>query len=607
VPPALRHAARVLEITVGEECCRQMSCNPIMEKRTCTAMDRASYYHKGDDGYGVQCQPSCFNLNVNRQFADNENPAPDFPQLNYARETCWVQNTEIITWEEKPYYRSDIKYETRVNDMPIGFSSIPSDYGSGVTYRVNDAYCGFYDRQYDSTTGTCEMSSFEYFLDAVIGMSVINNIKSSFRAIATSKTFAPPPNLPKLPSEMEERYTQEGWRKNINKHFRVPDLVEVRPEALDLSSHPLGRTKRQAPAPPPQTSNNAEKEESWDERLKHNVSHFMKEDEGPEKSWDEKTKEFILKFLKGMYEAMLGKDFWIQMAVGNVANYALNRIKGMARKVSKKLLAKLASGSLERLGATIGTNVFGAGLKSLSSRVIGSVVFRMAAKATIQMAKILAAATSVVGWLLAIAFVFELMFMFWDPYGYNNMFPKEIPGDMMAAGERATAEMLGGTDSRYSFDRLKTVLLTADEVMECELEGLLDVLMYLDSLVVNSQGSRIDKGYEISFAGNTSTFDELQRKAAARCFEFNVNSFAEYNERFNRRTELVNGLNKASFACAGAAAVTALVHLSNFLCIILLLAAAIFAAASRYSTYNSALLNIYDNHYEHFNSDSAKI
>jgi hypothetical protein len=102
-----------------------------------------------------------------------------------------------------------------MNDMRTGFSrkNFNNKYGSGLDYRTNKTFCGYYDRTLQPD-GSCDMTAWEKFADSVFGMSLVNTLKSAVRLITNGgKPFDLPQNLPPYPESVPTKFARVGWKK----------------------------------------------------------------------------------------------------------------------------------------------------------------------------------------------------------------------------------------------------------------------------------------------------------------------------------------------------------------------------------------------------------
>lgn len=573
IPDAIKHACKVIRVDLTEDLCLALSCNPTTESGMCKANMTASYYYVGDDGYDVQCQPACFNTATKQTYNQDGSRAPDTPMLNYHSGKCRMVPSTLVSYLEKPFFRSDTVYEHRKNDMPTGFSRKASDnpYGCGLDYKTNAAYCEYYDRTLQSD-GSCNLRWWEEGLDAVVGMSLINTVKSSVRMLSNgNRPFALPSNLPELPAALETKHTVDGWKQNVDRSFVVPELIDTKPVARS------GRVKR--------------------DTGRESVSTDKAQDDD-QSSWIERMKKVMLGMLE---QAFTDRSFWTQLGVGVVSEAMLDHLKALCKKVIEKLSLSLVK-RLPQTVTSVGANVLKAGLKSTCTKIITGTVLRIASKTALLVAKVTAAAVSVIGWLLIAAALLDILFTFWDPYGYGNMFPPSLPHDIMTKGERAFRQAAESATLDYEFENFAALVLSEEEMLNIQVDSLLDRLVYLDSLVVNSDGARIEKGDTIQMNGErvSAMIDAAHGQTMVQRMRFDPVSYDEYNKDFLTRVRINEYLNCSAFVCmtvAGACMFTGLYLLGVLFSLLTLVAFAI----ARLQLYDNTILD-----YINFRRSTAK-
>lgn len=574
VPAALQHVARVIDVQLTETACKMLSCNPMKERTNCQPNEAASYYRVGDDGFDVQCQPACFHTAVKQSYDKDGKRASDTPMLNWNAGKCHIVNGPMVAWLEKPFYRSETKYELRVNDMPTRFSRIEdrdNPYGSGITYRTNNAYCQYYDRIREEN-GSCEMSLWEKIVDPLLGMSLVNAVRSSVRMFTNgNKPFDEPTDLPDYPKELPPMYTYNGWKANVNADFKLPSTVDPTPIHPDVN---VRRSRRQTKTKEDERRDH----EAETFRDPNNASDMMRNAiyvgrhpseastrviEPPDKEddqlpvWRDKLKRVFV----GMLHALTTQEFWTQFAIDTAVSSVLDRLKGLCAKLVEKMAALLTKDAVRTLGA-VGIRVLSAAIESTALRVAIGAALRIGARLTIMLAKLVGAAASVVGWILVIGALIDLMFGIWDPYGYKNLFPPDYPRTIMSNAELSLRQSMASATATYEFTNLVSLTLTEDEIMEVQLESLLDRVIYLDALVVNSEGTRLDKGQEVNL--NTvpdSEFESAKNATIAERTRFTVDAFLEDTRRFDTRVRMNRFLN---YVASGLAAIGCFFLLTRF-------------------------------------------
>jgi hypothetical protein len=668
VPIALSGIAKVIRIEFTKPLCDALSCNPSKETDMCKPTDKASYYYVGDSSFDVQCQPSCFNTAYKNTYNTDGSRAVDVPMLNWYRNECRIVNSNVITWLEKTFYRSDTKYERRLNDMPTGFSrtttsnSDENQFGSGYTYTMNRAYCEYYDRSFDSENRTCKTELWETVLDAIVGMSLINNIRSSIRMLSNGeRPFDYPSSLPKLPERVPDVYTLSGWRNNVNKDFVIPKLIDAQVESAkrreNISRTILVRRRKRllrrrklqqqqqqplsqesinnnsidqsvvrnrrslAPTtttttndPPEETTTTTTKIENSNiivnnrrsaeiSNIKNDIDKKKKQQQQQQTDQDDEednkptsTLEHIRRIFISLLETVTEGEFWDKLFVDAAFNEILSKLKSVCVKVVEKLSTFLAKSGM-KIGESVGAKVLSSSVRSMAVHVVSTTAIRLGAKFAVMMAKILSAAASVVGWILLVSTFLDIMFTFWDPYGYKNLFPPELPNDMMRNGELALRQAIGAVSVNYTFDNLAAILLSEDELLSIQIESLVDRVTYLNCLVVNSEGSRIDKGPLINTDDvSNDRVHDIQTSVIARRVRFDPDSFRQYNRKFNLRVILNKYLNYAAIASTTVAAILSVLTKFSVLSVLCFLVSLLILCVSVLCTQNDYLIDIIDNY-----------
>ena len=590
-PEAIIDSCKVIKVDLSQKACDKISCNSMKEKAPCRPGDVATMYRVGGAQFDVQCQPACFHLAGQEAYDDEGVRSPDMPMLkwNSKAKKCRLVNSTTIAWQEKPYYRSETHYEKRMNDFPIGFSraNTNSDYGSGFSYELNKHYCGFFEKQF--RRGNCEYTVWEILLDSVIGMSLINTVKGAINEFSNGgRPFDDPTGMSPMPA-LDKTFTLDGWRADINPSFVLPELIDTTPKSVkrtnlqphqNLTKHDLRRSKETHPnnemsnftrrlnglppnpsikiikprknggkrklVHPGKTTNqnsrkrflSTEDNRSFKKMKTSKDSGEKEEEEEEPRDWTDEMEAIF----QGMIDSMINDpNFWVGMGFDIGTGLALEGLKKMLKKVIEKLGAK-AGEVLMKTGGSLGLKVLGASLKSLTMKAVVSFALKLGAKLVTFLAKMLVSACNVVGWIMMVIMFVDIILMFCDPTGLNNEQNAAVPIMYNDMGEQALRDALQASSLDYEFIYLKNVILTEEEDMVLTMNQLKDVIVYLDSLTVNSAGSRIDKGDEIDLNGSSNDYEGVINASMAKRSNFNSETFAEYNKTFLLRTQIQTAL-----------------------------------------------------------------
>lgn len=549
IPSNLKNYCYKIKIEIPKKLCEMLSCNPARMKGMCTQDSNAEIYRLGDtENWDINCQPACFNTTIKGTFNESGIRAPDTPMLNFHNNECRILNSPIITYLEKTYFRSDIIYEARKNDMPTGFTRYKTNniYGSGFQYKSNPTYCKYYDRTMNDD-GSCVMQWWETALDSVIGMSLINTTKSAIRSMINNNNvpFTEPDNLPKLPTDIPKIYTVKGWFDHRNENFILPTLIKY------PTNYAITRRKRD-------TSHQIN-----DKNKETNISKLLNTLEST---------------MSGLLEAFFtDPKFLASIGINILTDVSVNSFKEMC----KRLVDTLGRHSIEELlkiSGTISVKVLSSTLKGVSIQFIAMNTLRYVSQITIQLAKIAAAASSVVGWVLLIFMFADLLFTFWDPYGYSEMFPANLPKDIMTAGERSLIQTFNTTSIDFNFNNLIQLILSEQEIMEIQITSMHDRIVYLNSLVVNSEGTKIIKDETINLSDlNKSEVTSSVNKSLVSRVKFNEREYENYNRLFLNRVKLNNILNNIAISLVGLSFILFILNLQILFVVILIISIIIFS------------------------------
>lgn len=222
-PSTFAHRAIVTEIQIGKILCEKISCTFSKPNGACSETSPTQYYRVGDrDKFEKACQPACFHLTRQKTFNEDGLEVPQMSRTIFHNNNCVFVPTASI-WSELPLFRSTEIYETRVNDLPVGFSDKPNPLTfSGIAYEYNKPYCDSFFDSYDPVNRICYTTWWEKIINAVIGENIMKMTKAGITALQNNGNTVPNPNLPE-PPPMETEFLLDGWLNDINENFIIPD------------------------------------------------------------------------------------------------------------------------------------------------------------------------------------------------------------------------------------------------------------------------------------------------------------------------------------------------------------------------------------------------
>lgn len=243
------------------------------------------------------------------------------------------------------------------------------------------------------------------------------------------------------------------------------------------------------------------------------------------------------------YVDLRASDIDPRLVVPVAGDILLQQLAKRIPQIAEKISAKVGE-SILLIEGKIGETVVQSAISSAATRIVVQEASRLAAKEILLLGKILGAAVSVLGWILIVGFVLDIIFTFWDPFGYKNELPPNYPAACVRQSELSYRSLGGISNMDYTFEDLCTLLLSQEERITIEIESLFDQLIYLDALVVNSEGSLIDKGEPLVIVPRAEHLDDfIRQKRNANRFHFDHDEFEEYNKKFLLRATINKYLN----------------------------------------------------------------
>lgn len=589
---SFKNKAILVNIEINQELCELLSCNVVKEQETCTPLDHARYLRIGNQEiFERVCQPSCFHLLDKPVLDDDGNQQSQMMRLNYTEKYGCTIQPPALPWFEHPYYRSNEQFDQRLNDLPYGFNLGEYDEytSSGKTYTYNEMYCSAYFDSWDAEALNCYTPWYLKIANAVVGESIIKMaragielIKNGFESSYPAFSFPDPPII-------EENWMVENWKKNINPDFVVPDENFEFPDSTFRKDYNFNKTNKdqqtikkniirklklkqnsiasslrekleKAYTVEPSgriVKQNLTAEERNQIKLQEyrrtvfNNKRSVAEDAVSESEQklqkmntvEEDNSNFIENILVGLLESMTTPEFWATIGVDYISDVALSKIKKVALKAMNKLIPKLTKQILEA-SAKLFTKVFAKSVFAVLATTISKVVIKSVSKVMVTMCKMIAEASTVIGIVLVVISVFDIILTFWDPLGFNNKFDPTILKSVMRESDKDLRTSLAMANPALSFDMLSNMIMSTDDIMEAGVHMFMHVYGYLDSLTVNSEGSRIDKGTEMSFDDSGNAVNDEINKNIATTKLYTPNDFYNYEFDHSVRMNFFNHSKK---------------------------------------------------------------
>lgn len=533
-PPGFEKNAFIFSAVITKEVCEALNCNPVKENGPCHADERATNVWVGNaSALEQQCQPACFHLLDEISMNENNTPQVQSFHMRYnvnIFQCLFVPPSE--DWMKHPRYRSEEEYVRRLNDLRVGFDQIYNPNSLlGRDFAYNEYYCSVYGYNWDAANKTCYTPFLRWLAGAIIGENIINSIHVTLQGNATRM---PNPNLPPVP-DIDPKFLVENWLTDVDPTFKKP------PEDFQLEPgvEPPSQNWR------PEFDQLVREVEELSRRTAKQARKTKRERYGGNKTSKElpavarrsgQTQEdyvtdLIISTVQGILESLTQSEFWKLNGVNAAFEIMLLQIKQVFRRLADNMIPRILSTLAER-GVLLWSRVFQAALSAQLIRTTIVIAFRQLSSMLIVLARIVAQAASVIGIVLLLITFWDLLLMFWDPLGFSNKFDQEILRDITFQSEQTLRRDMGTNMPALSFNILMAILLTEEELIELSFDSFFTTYEYLDSLEVNSEGSRIDRGEAIT---TDSITENVSNKATIQSKLWTAAEFVENQKQHTQR------------------------------------------------------------------------
>jgi len=477
-PSTLRNRAIVTTAFITEKLCEKLNGNFAGPRGECKPNDEAYNYWVGDTGrYETACTPACFNLLQDPTFDDDGKEMLHMSRLTWNNNQCVFVSAAAI-WSESPLFRSNEMFETRVNDLPLGFNFRGNPISvSGYGYQFNRVYCeSFFDTWRNNE---CITPWYRQILNVVVGESMVKLVQSGITAIQNNGNTIPAPDMPPIP-EVDEKFKLRNWLTDIDDTFIVPD-----PDA-DLTA--LANTTSRSSI------------DGFYYRMKQRLSENILTLDAGSDDFDttgrfdgffaNMTNEAVVQLIEALFT-----DPWFLYSLGIdvLVDGMLDGVKTAAKRVIASATPRMIR-LLNTLTSPMYSRVFAIAFRSTMTKMVVTVSLRTATRFIMALARMAALASTVIGIILIIISVFDIILSFWDPLGFGQKYPPEFLNIMMRQSDAALRQDFQMTEPRLMFDALPFILLGDDELVEVSLLGFIWMFEYFNALEVNAEGSRIFRG-----------------------------------------------------------------------------------------------------------------
>ncbi|USC25973.1 p74 [Palpita vitrealis nucleopolyhedrovirus] len=557
VPPKLAHKALAVKLTFSERGCESMSCYPFHETGVVTNTTPFMYTQTSETSVGY-AQPACYHLDRAAAMRENTENQVQSPELRYTpNNQCILVDSMSKMFFNSPFLRTEEHTIAGIDDVPA-FNVYPDPdplFPERFKGEFNEAYCRRFGRE--KFNGGCSFRWWETLIGFVLGDTMYvtfkmaaNNIFSELRDFDYK---APSSILPSRPN-VDSNAVLAQWR-NVRDH--TIDLEFEKLFAKNFTLDQLGMFENGSAV---QITYTAEKgftktpiEYNNRGSRRARVEHFKELDRSIN---DQQLESIVTSFLEE-YSTI----FNIATNIG--FDMLMSGFKTMLKRINVSLIPAMKR-MLLSTGQRVTVRMLGETYKAAVVHSINTIAIKTLTVSAQALTRIAIQASSIVGIVLIILSLADIILAMWDPFGYNNMFPREFPDDLSRSFLTAYFESFDENTSRQVVEFMpeffSEMVETDDEAVFDSLFHLLD---YIASLEVNSDGQmlHLDEGDEIE------TFDEstLVGQALAASSLYTHMEFTQYTFRQNTIMFLNKTNNRFNQTIMGLFAVKTIISFTAFI------------------------------------------
>lgn len=546
IPTSFKKRAIKTEIKITEKACKKLSCNPWHKNGPCKPSDEARYIRIGDqEKFYAACEPSCFHLEKTVNYNKDGEAITQAPALSWNKYLNFCQfDSSTRIWMTLPISRSDKRYEERMNNFELGFNEVDNkSFINGRSYEYNEYYCSQFGEKLKNKN--CTEPLFMFFLDAIVGKQLILTVKAAIDKATTGSSLKKS-NLPD--KTIDDEYLYKNWKNDINLNYTKLDVDMDAPSNIMLSSenhtpaknfineiyNRLGLIRKET-----SIENNINRRMIEDEihLYENKLKNINDTKDDIKKTIDDilngikDIPEYLLKFIESIPDMLIDPKTY----AGMLDSIILDTLK-MVTKQLGKVLVKIS----EKSAIKLSEKVFASTISIVFKKAFSTILLKVAGKVLLALSKLIAEISSVVGIILILASILDIAFSFWDPFGFNNQFPNGYLDSLQTSIDYSLLQSLQSSSPELTFDIMCAILLTKDEQLLVSLTEFEYVYEYLNSLTVNSEGTRIDKGKPFSL--NDKETQEQKNKDEKK-FNAQTNIYSQkelYNYEYNFKLRILN-------------------------------------------------------------------
>ncbi|AKN81020.1 P74 [Lonomia obliqua multiple nucleopolyhedrovirus] len=546
VPPKLADRALAVRLAFSKRGCDSMSCYPFHETGVVNNLTPFMYTQTSETSIGY-AQPACYHLDraaAMRDGAENEVQSAEFTYTTDNK--CILVDSLSKMYFNSPYLRTEEHTIMGVDDVPAFNVKPDSDilFPERFEGEFNEAYCRRFGRELFN--GGCSFRWWESLIGFILGDTIYVTFKMLANNIFTElNSFdykAPSPILPPRPIVDSNRILND-WRNvrdsvvdlEFEKLFNQSPTLEQLGLIVNNTMQQLTYTAEVGFSKSPILSSdirNVERRayESHVDALDRSIS-------------DSDLESIITSFLED-YSLVFG----IATDIG--FDMLLSGFKSMLKKINTTLIPALKR-MLVNTTRRVTVRMLGETYKAAMVHTLNVIAIKTLTTTAKALTRLAIQASSIIGIVLILLTLADLVLALWDPFGYNNMFPREFPDDMSRTFLTAYFESFDNTTTREMVEFMpeffSTMVETDDDATFRSLYHLLD---YVASLEVNSDGQmlNLNEGSEIkdfdeaTLVGQALASSSLYTRLEFYQYTFRQNTILTINKENNKYNKILMGL-----------------------------------------------------------------
>lgn len=487
VPQSMRQQnAIVVNLMFSKEGCEAMSCYPYTETGVIDYLTTPIGGYTQTSNTAVQYnQPPCFHLDAALAARDNNIQSVEL-RYTSADKKCVMVDSMTKVWMNSPYIRTSKHVVRGVDDVPgfdVHYDSDPA-FPERISAKYNDAYCRRFGRF--ELDNACSQSWYEVFVSFIMGESILTTFKLAAthvlddlrdfdytRPSAVLPDPPPPEGVTMLEEWLQTRDTtvdtdmESNFLNNVfPMRFSNQQLLYVANKGYSVSE---GIFKQ------------------YDQGL---IEEMIKRrrlvvSKSSNDNVANNLESVIVQFLED-HTLLLGilTDMGFEVLTSSLTTLITQLNKVLIPSLKQMLTLQSRRVTVALLGETYKAAM----VHALNRTFIATI--STVAKAT---ARAVNAAASLVNLALTFLTIADLVLMIWDPFGYNNMFPRDYLDDLSMAFLSAYYESIDApTRDIITFQPLHYSNLVFDDDEEYFAQSMLHLADYLSSLDINSNGQVIN-------------------------------------------------------------------------------------------------------------------